>query len=94
MEKDIETYVREKVERMGGKVLKWVCPGNKGVPDRIVLVPGGLICFAEFKDAGEKPRPLQKWWRKELRKLGFRAVIIEGMAEARLFVDILEEWMQ
>jgi len=30
-------------------MLKWVSPGQKGVPDNIVFWPGGKIHFIEFK---------------------------------------------
>lgn len=77
LEKDIEAKLRRTVERHGGLCLKWVCPGWAGVPDRIILLPGGKVIFAETK----RPKngtldKLQKWWQKRLHSLGFSAVVI------------------
>ena len=72
LEKEIEAALRKAVEAAGGKCLKWVCPGWSGVPDRIVLLPGGRIIFVETKrPKGGKLSALQKWWRDELWGLGF-----------------------
>ena len=72
LEREIEAKLRRAVEAAGGKCLKWVCPGWSGVPDRIVLLPGGRIIFVETKrPKGGKLSELQKWWAKELIGLGF-----------------------
>lgn len=77
LEKDIEKKLRLMVERHGGLCLKWVCPGWSGVPDRIILLPGGHILFAETKrPKGGKVEKLQQWWRKKLNGLGFKAYIV------------------
>ena len=72
LEKDIEKKLRQKVEALGGRCLKWVCPGWSGVPDRIVLMPKGRIYFVETKrPKGGKLSKLQRWWGDELHRLGF-----------------------
>lgn len=77
LEKDIEKKLRLMVGRHGGLCLKWVCPGWSGVPDRIILLPGGHIIFAETKrPKGGKVEKLQQWWRKKLNGLGFKAYIV------------------
>lgn len=94
MEKDIERYVKHEIEKLGGRCLKWVCPGNAGVPDRIVMLPGGWIWFAEFKDEHYAPTPLQEWWGMELDRLGENWFIIRGMSDARAFVQHVREALQ
>ena len=77
LERDIEKKLRLMVEHHGGLCLKWVCPGWSGVPDRIILLPGGRVIFAETKrPKGGKLDRLQKWWRERLQKLGFWAVVV------------------
>ena len=56
----IEKKLVEKVKQVGGMTLKFVSPGNSGVPDRLVLIAIGKIAFVEVKAPGEKPRPLQE----------------------------------
>ena len=68
----VETRLRKAVERAGGRCLKWVCPGHTGVPDRIILMPGGRVYFAETKAPGEKERARQKYVQRKLRELGFK----------------------
>lgn len=72
LEKDIEKKLRQKVERLGGFCLKWVCPGWSGVPDRIVLLPGGRIHFVELKrPKGGRLSKLQEKWCEWLGLRGF-----------------------
>lgn len=44
-----EQKLKKRVRELGGLCLKWVSPGFTGVPDRIILLPGGRIIFAEVK---------------------------------------------
>jgi hypothetical protein len=77
LEKDIETKLRKKVEAAGGWCLKWTCPGWAGVPDRLVLLPGGMVIFVETKrPKGGTLSSRQKWWRKKLISLGFPHFVV------------------
>lgn len=77
LEKDIEKKLRLMVEHHGGLCLKWVCPGWSGVPDRIILLPGGRVFFAEIKrPKGGKVSDLQTWWRGKLLALGFATFVV------------------
>lgn len=72
LEREIEAKLREMVKRQGGLCLKWVCPGWAGVPDRILLLPGGRIVFVELKrPKGGKLSSRQVWWGDKLISLGF-----------------------
>lgn len=86
-ERDIEKWMREKIEQLGGVFMKWVSPGNDGVPDRIAILPGGDIYFIELKKDGETPRKLQRWQQDRLRRLGCDVRTVEGMREARQFIE-------
>ena len=73
LEKSIENVLRKAVEAEGGLCLKWVCPGHRGVPDRMILFPGGIIAFVELKRPGAKVKAggLQEWWREKIQSFGF-----------------------
>lgn len=68
LEKDIEKKLKARLEKSGCLVLKFVSPGNAGVPDRLIITPSGRMCFVELKRPGGKLRPLQKLWRGKLRR--------------------------
>ena len=68
-EKIIEEKLTKAVKQNGG---------TAGVPDRIVLMPGGRIAFVEVKAPGEKPRPLQLSRHKLLRRLGFLVYVLDA----------------
>lgn len=77
-EKNIESRLVRAVRSMGGLCPKWVSPGLDGVPDRIILLPGGRMAFAELKAPGKKPRPLQEKRIGQLRRLGFPVYVIDS----------------
>lgn len=82
-ERDIEKWLRQKIEQMGGVAMKFTSPGNDGVPDRIAILPGGQVWFIELKVSGEKPKAIQEWQIERLRRLGCNVAVIAGMNEAR-----------
>lgn len=70
-EKDIERKLKKRVEALGCLCLKFESPGFTGVPDRMVLMPGGEMFFVETKAPGKKERPRQEYVQRQLRALGF-----------------------
>ena len=87
-EKQIERKLTIAAKNMGGISVKFVSPGFDGMPDRIVLLPGGHIAFVEVKSMGCKPRPLQLARHKLLRGLGFRVYVLD---DERQIVRLLKE---
>jgi len=72
LEKEVERHLREGVKSLDGMCLKFVTPGFTGVPDRIVIMPGGHIAFVELKRPGQRERQRQGFVQKQLRRLGCR----------------------
>lgn len=81
LERTIEQRLVEAVRKAGGLCPKFVSPGWDGVPDRIVLLPGGKMGFVELKAPGQKLRPLQRRRREQLERLGFRVFVIDGVEQ-------------
>lgn len=73
-ERNVERLLKQRVEDAipGARCLKFVSPGYTGVPDRIILLPGGAVVFAELKRPGEQPRQRQVFVQSQFRKLGFK----------------------
>ena len=86
-ERDIEKRLVAAVQKRHGLRPKWVSPGLDGVPDRIILMPGGHVAFAELKAPGEKPCPLQLTRKAQLERLGFRVFIIDNTEQIGGMLD-------
>lgn len=78
LEKDIERKLAVGVKRAGGKVYKFVSPGNAGVPDRIVIWPNGVIHFVELKTSKGVLSRLQGVQARELQKLNQKVFVLKG----------------
>lgn len=76
-EKLIEKKLCEGVKKIGGLALKLWSPTFTGLPDRLILLPGGKVCFAELKSTGKPLKPKQKIVIPVLQKLGFTVYIID-----------------
>lgn len=88
LESRVENYLKKKVEKLGGKAFKWAPIGVTGVPDRMVLLPGGRIIFVELKAPGKKARKLQEYRAEQLKELGFQVECLDTVEKIdRLFTD-------
>ncbi|MCI6707432.1 MULTISPECIES: VRR-NUC domain-containing protein [Eisenbergiella] len=89
-EKDIEKVLVNEVRKQGGRAYKWVSPGNDGVPDRIVILPGRPPVFVELKTETGKLSALQEVQITRLRELGQDVRVLRGMQEVRDFLKECE----
>ena len=86
-EKTIEQKLVRAVKNMGGIAPKLLCPGFDGMPDRIVLLPGGRIAFVEVKAPGKVPRPLQVSRHEMLKRLGFKVYVLDNEGQIGGLLD-------
>lgn len=89
-ERDIEVKLRKSVEAQGGICWKFVSPGTAGVPDRIILMPKGVIAFVEVKAPGETPRKIQLKRHRQLRALGFRVYVLDNPEQIGGILDEIQ----
>lgn len=66
-EKQVETKLVTETKSMGGLAPKFISPGLDGVPDRLVLLPGGKIAFIELKAQGKNAPPTAGKAKKAVR---------------------------
>jgi len=78
-ETTIEHRLVEGVKSVGGLAPKFTSPGWAGAPDRLILLPGGHMAFAELKAPGKTLRPLQIKRKRQLEALGFRVYVIDDV---------------
>ena len=74
----IERNFVTEVKKRGGLAVKFVSPGLDGVPDRLVLFPGGKMAFVELKAPGKNMRPIQEKRARQLTALGFRVYCVDN----------------
>lgn len=89
LERKIEQALVYRVKELGGTCEKFVSPGRRSVPDRIVTLPvaGGpaKIIFVELKAPGNKPTELQLRDHARRRALGCDVRVIDNMDDANAF---------
>jgi hypothetical protein len=83
----LETYLKRRVESDGGRCLKFVSPGLRGMPDRIVLWPSGTVEFVEVKGSGDRMRPAQRRAHEMLREMEFRVYTVSSVGDINEFID-------
>ena len=87
LEKEVEKKLVTAVQLMNGVAVKFVSPGFAGMPDRLVLLPGGRMAFVEVKRPGEQPRPLQKARHRMLQRLGFKVYVLDSVEKIGGIID-------
>ena len=75
----------------GGLAIKWVAPGLSGVPDRVVLLPGGQVFFAEIKAPGKRLTALQQQIIGMMRDLGAHVYVVDSMEAVDALFTLLRE---
>ena len=78
-ESDIEKILTTEIRKIGGRTYKWVSPGNSGVPDRIVFLPGGRVYFVELKTDTGKVSAQQKIQINRIQSLGQDVRVVRGI---------------
>ena len=94
----LESYYEDKLRKRvkalghGARCLKFESPGFTGVPDRMILLPGGNLIFVEMKQPGKKERKRQEYVHGVLRGLGFEVIpTVDSMEQIELVIDRCKE---
>jgi hypothetical protein len=84
-ERDIEQYFIRRVREAGGLQRKFVSPGHRGVPDRILML-GGFVYFIEFKAPGKPLRPDQMREHERMSRVGANVRVIDSKEAVDAFI--------
>lgn len=87
LEKDIERKLVQEVKALGGLCLKFTSPGVRGVPDRIVMLPGGRIIFVEMKTEAGKLSPQQQKVLARFTRLGIDWAVVSTPELLNIFLE-------
>lgn len=88
-ERQIEERMGREVRKRGGMFLKFLSPGLAGVPDRIIITPGGRVVFVELKTIVGRLSRIQEWVVSEMRKRHADVRVVYGVEEAMTLVNEL-----
>lgn len=92
LEKEVEAYLVHAIETLGGYCLKFVSPGHAGVPDRVCLLPYGLVVFVELKKPeGGVLAKRQAIWGRRLRAKGLWVELVSTKDECRALAGKIAE---
>ena len=80
-ERTVEQALVRGVARLGGIAYKFASPSRRGVPDRLIVLPGGRVMFVEVKAPGGRLSKLQEFEIARLRSLGASVVVIWSVNE-------------
>lgn len=81
-ETTVENHLRKGVKLLRGLCIKLNPFGVRGIPDRLLLMPGGIVLFVELKrPVGGKFEPLQERWHVKLHRMGFTVVVCYTKAQ-------------
>lgn len=72
---------REVQRKLKGRFYKLIPGLSKGIPDRMVLLPGGRIFLVELKAEDGEVEPIQKVWHGQAAELGTEVVVLVGRAD-------------
>ncbi|MCI5924659.1 MAG: VRR-NUC domain-containing protein [Oscillospiraceae bacterium] len=87
----IETRLRNGVKAMGGICWKFVSPGTAGVPDRLIILPGGKMIFVELKSDTGRTLDIQKHRITELRNIGADVRVLKGLSQVKAFLEEVQQ---
>ena len=87
LEKQIEKAVCDYAKSKGILCYKFVSPGHAGVPDRMFVLPGGIVFFIEFKRLGGVPTPLQMREIERLRSQGVSVFVVDNVIDGKWRID-------
>lgn len=88
-EAEIERQLVSYVKSIGGRAFKFVSPGNIGVPDRIVVLPGGVIWFVELKTSTGRLSPPQERQIAKLTELNANVFVLKGTDGLKAFKTLI-----
>lgn len=90
LETEVESYLRRRVEAMGGKCVKFVPDFARGFPDRIAILPHGTLIWVETKrPVGGVLDPYQNVQHVLLRRLGQRVEVTWSREDVDRLLDSL-----
>lgn len=88
LERDVERYLVSIVKAAGGRAVKFNPDAVRGMPDRIVMLPGGVLIWVELKKPkGGRLSEVQRHRHRELRRLGQEVRVVWSKEDADALLE-------
>lgn len=81
-ERRVEQELTRQVKTLSGWAVK-ILPSVSGLPDRLVLLPGGRAFFVELKSPTGTVKPHQTVVHHRLARLGFPVIVLPTVESVR-----------
>lgn len=81
LEVHVESHFVKRMKALGALVIKLNVSGTVGVPDRLVILPGGVVWLVELKRPGGRARPTQIAMLGQLAGLGANVALLSSKEE-------------
>ncbi len=88
-ESTLEKYLVKEISKLNGLCLKWVAPGTRGVPDRIIIMPEGKTYFVEMKQEKGKLHPLQKYVHRQFENRDHKVYVLWNKEQVNTFIRMV-----
>lgn len=86
----IEGRLATAIKPLGGLCIKLWALSFTGLPDRLILLPGGKVFFVETKYSEKKPRKRQEVVHGQLRGLGFLVFVVRTNEDLKEFLATID----
>lgn len=90
LERDVERKLVQRAASMHGAAVKFIPDNRRGMPDRVVMLPGGVLVWVETKKPkGGQLSPVQVHRHKQLRDVGQRVAVCWSVQDVDRLMDEL-----
>lgn len=86
-ESAIEAKLVKGIRELGGLCYKFTSQGNPGVPDRLIILPGGRVIFVELKTEVGRLAAIQRWQISEMKQRGAEVRVLKGLDPVKDFLQ-------
>ena len=90
LESNLEAYLIKRVRMLGGITIK-LAPIIAGMPDRLVVLPGGGMFFVELKQEKGRVSAIQRSWHTRLAEMGTPVYVLNNrLAVAAFLYEVVD----
>lgn len=91
LEKDVERRLVAQLKKLGIKHIKLSAIGRRGLPDRMIMLPGAKALFIELKAPGREGNlsANQEAECSALRALGFHVLVSSSVEECLEWINAI-----